>query len=57
MLSSQTKDQTTHAAMKRLQEHGLTVENILKTEDEVLGCLIMPVSFWKVIANAEKLGA
>lgn len=51
MLSSQTKDQTTHAAITRLQEHGLTVENILKTEDEVLGRLIMPVSFWKVIAN------
>lgn len=48
MLSSQTKDQTTHAAMKRLQKHGLTVENILATDDDTLGRLIIPVSFWKV---------
>uniref|UniRef100_A0A1B6CTS4 Endonuclease III homolog n=1 Tax=Clastoptera arizonana TaxID=38151 RepID=A0A1B6CTS4_9HEMI len=47
MLSSQTKDQVTHAAMNRLIEHGLTVENILKTDDETLGKLIYPVGFWK----------
>ena len=28
-------------------EHGLTVENILKTSDEKLGQLIYPVGFWK----------
>ena len=37
MLSSQTKDQVTAAAVKRLQERGLTVENIANnlTEDEI----------------------
>lgn len=48
MLSSQTKDQTTHAAMQRLQEYGLTINNILNTDDDTLGKLIIPVSFWKV---------
>ncbi|XP_066248123.1 endonuclease III-like protein 1 [Euwallacea similis] len=47
MLSSQTKDQVTHAAMLRLREHGCTVENILKMSDEKLGKLIVPVGFWK----------
>ncbi|XP_078691665.1 endonuclease III-like protein 1 [Branchiostoma floridae x Branchiostoma belcheri] len=47
MLSSQTKDQMTSAAMKRLIEHGLTVDNILKTSDQKLGELIYPVGFWK----------
>lgn len=49
MLSSQTKDQVTFAAMQRLREHGLTVENVLNTDDETLGKLIIPVGFWKVI--------
>lgn len=48
MLSSQTKDQVTHAAMLKLRDHGLTVENILVTDDKTLGELIYPVSFWKV---------
>lgn len=48
MLSSQTKDQVTYAAMGRLKEHGCTVENINSTSDEVLGKLIYPVGFWKV---------
>lgn len=48
MLSSQTKDQVTHAAMMRLREHGCTVDNILNTSDEKLGQLIYPVGFWKV---------
>ncbi|XP_078611877.1 endonuclease III-like protein 1 [Branchiostoma floridae x Branchiostoma japonicum] len=47
MLSSQTKDQMTSAAMKRLIDHGLTVDNILKTSDQKLGELIYPVGFWK----------
>ncbi|XP_074027524.1 nth-like DNA glycosylase 1 [Leptinotarsa decemlineata] len=47
MLSSQTKDQVTHAAMEKLKNHGCTVENILKTSDEKLGELIYPVGFWK----------
>ncbi|KAI5652091.1 hhH-GPD superfamily base excision DNA repair protein domain-containing protein [Phthorimaea operculella] len=47
MLSSQTKDQVTFAAMERLRERGLTVDNVLKMSDEELGKLIYPVGFWK----------
>lgn len=48
MLSPQTKDQVTFEAMKRLKEHGLTIDNILQTDDELLGELIKPVGFWRV---------
>jgi endonuclease-3 len=48
MLSSQTKDAVTYAAMKKLREHGLTVSSILATDEKTLGELIYPVSFWKV---------
>jgi endonuclease-3 len=48
MLSSQTKDAVTYAAMQKLRQHGLTVPNILNTDDKTLGELIYPVSFWKV---------
>lgn len=48
MLSSQTKDQVTAAAMTNLKNHGCTIENILKTSDEKLGQLIYPAGFWKV---------
>ncbi|XP_026215322.1 endonuclease III-like protein 1 isoform X2 [Anabas testudineus] len=47
MLSSQTKDQVTAAAMQKLRAHGCTVENILATDDETLGKLIYPVGFWR----------
>ncbi|GLV44582.1 uncharacterized protein CBL_13486 [Carabus blaptoides fortunei] len=47
MLSSQTKDQVTYAAMQKLLVHGLTVPNILNTTDAKLGELIYPVGFWK----------
>jgi endonuclease-3 len=47
MLSSQTKDQVTFAAMERLKSHGLTVQNILETNEATLGQLITPVGFWK----------
>ncbi|VEN47970.1 unnamed protein product [Callosobruchus maculatus] len=47
MLSSQTKDQVTFAAMQRLISHGCNIENILRTSNEVLGELIKPVGFWK----------
>ncbi|XP_017786808.1 PREDICTED: endonuclease III-like protein 1 [Nicrophorus vespilloides] len=47
MLSSQTKDEITHAAMQRLNQHGCTVKNIINTSDEDLGKLIYPVGFWK----------
>jgi len=47
MLSSQTKDQTNYAAMQRLKEHGLTPENIIKSDANTLEKLINPVSFYK----------
>ncbi|KAL0279385.1 UNVERIFIED_CONTAM: hypothetical protein PYX00_000960 [Menopon gallinae] len=50
MLSSQTKDQVTFAAMQRLKSYekgGLTVESVLEMSDETLGELIYPVGFWK----------
>ncbi|XP_031575103.1 endonuclease III-like protein 1 [Actinia tenebrosa] len=47
MLSSQTKDAVTSAAMEKLKAHGCTVENILATPDEKIGELIFPVGFWK----------
>ena len=49
MLSSQTKDQVTSAAMARLRQHGATVDKILSTSDDLLGSLIYPVGFWKVL--------
>lgn len=49
MLSSQTKDQVTFAAMERLIARGCcTVDGILALSDEELGKLIYPVGFWKV---------
>jgi len=47
MLSSQTKDQVTSAAMSRLRTHGCNVDNILATSDDQLGTLIYPVGFWR----------
>ncbi|XP_063058697.1 endonuclease III-like protein 1 [Engraulis encrasicolus] len=47
MLSSQTKDQVTAAAMQKLRAHGLTIPNILNTDDDTLGKLIYPVGFWR----------
>lgn len=52
MLSSQTKDQVTAAAMQKLRAHGCTVENILATDDETLGKLIYPVGFWRVMQRS-----
>ena len=48
MLSSQTKDQITSAAMAKLRNHGCNITNILQTSDKDLGELIYPVGFWKV---------
>lgn len=45
MLSSQTKDQQTAAAIRRLQKHGLTVGNILDTPENELDELISNVGF------------
>ncbi|EGC32185.1 hypothetical protein DICPUDRAFT_8477, partial [Dictyostelium purpureum] len=47
LLSSQTKDQVTHAAMVRLKEYGLNVETVLKTPNEKLETLIHPVGFYR----------
>ena len=55
MLSSQTKDQVTAAAMDNLKSHGCTIENILKTSDEKLGKLIYPAGFWKVCSATQNL--
>lgn len=48
MLSSQTKDQTTYAAMERLKKHGLTPANLVVSQVDILEKLIYPVSFYKV---------
>ncbi|XP_065176326.1 endonuclease III-like protein 1 isoform X1 [Sycon ciliatum] len=56
LLSSMTKDETTAAAMKKLQEHGLTVPDILATTESDVGKLIYPVGFWKTkAANLKKV--
>ena len=47
MLSSQTRDEVNYAAMMRLREHGLTVENIINTDLGELEQLIRPVGFWR----------
>ncbi|CAH0579469.1 unnamed protein product [Chrysodeixis includens] len=47
MLSSQTKDQVTFAAMERLRTRGLTVDSVLGMSDDELGKLIYPVGFWR----------
>jgi endonuclease III-like uncharacterized protein len=48
MLSAQTKDQITHAAMGRLKQNGLSVDMILNTPEEKIQELIYPVGFYKV---------
>eukprot|EP01098_Paradermamoeba_levis_P009203 TRINITY_DN381_c0_g1_i10.p1 TRINITY_DN381_c0_g1~~TRINITY_DN381_c0_g1_i10.p1 ORF type:complete len:147 (-),score=35.51 TRINITY_DN381_c0_g1_i10:209-595(-) len=45
MLSSQTRDEMTAAAVKKLQHHGLTVTNIISTPDTLLNSLISNVGF------------
>ncbi|XP_010000913.1 PREDICTED: endonuclease III-like protein 1 [Chaetura pelagica] len=47
MLSSQTKDQVTWGAMRRLRQRGLTVDSVLQMEDATLGEIIYPVGFWR----------
>jgi len=48
MLSSQTKDAVTYAAMDRLIDSGLTVNKIITMSEASVGELIYPVSFWRV---------
>ena len=45
MLSSQTKDAVVGSTIKALQKHGLTVENIHKTDHQTLNALIWSVGF------------
>ena len=45
MLSSQTKDTVNMATMKKLRDHGCTVQKILQTPDERLDELIHAVGF------------
>ncbi|EJD48672.1 DNA glycosylase [Auricularia subglabra TFB-10046 SS5] len=49
MLSSQTKDEVTHAAVMNLREAlgGLTVDNILAADDSVISGAIAKVGFWR----------
>lgn len=45
LLSSQTKDNTTYAAMKKLISHGLTIESVLKLTEKDIVEFIYGVSF------------
>ncbi len=45
MLSAQTRDEVTASAMDTLKQHGLTVENIILTEEAKLAELIRKVGF------------
>ena len=45
MLSSQTRDEINHAAMRRLVAHGCTPENILATDEDTLDAMLNPVGF------------
>lgn len=56
MLSSQTKDQVTSAAMLRLRRRGLTVDSVLQMDDDTLGQIIYPVGFWRVSAGTPSWG-
>lgn len=47
MLSSQTKDEVTHAAVGRLREFTLTPESIAGADEKQIEQLIYPVSFYK----------
>ena len=46
MLSSQTRDEAVASAMKALQQHGLTVDNIHATDVAVVKSLIKSVGFY-----------
>uniref|UniRef100_A0A8R1TR54 Endonuclease III homolog n=1 Tax=Onchocerca volvulus TaxID=6282 RepID=A0A8R1TR54_ONCVO len=47
MLSSQTKDHITAAAMHRLRTHGCTVDDLIVISTEELQQLLIPVGFYK----------
>jgi endonuclease-3 len=48
MLSSQTKDQVTSAAMERLKEVGCTLEKLITIPEKDLCELLKPVGFYRV---------
>ena len=47
LLSSLTTDERTFGAVKNLKSHGLTIDNIRKTNIEIIEELIKGVSFYK----------
>lgn len=47
MLSSQTKDEVTSAAMMRLRKHGCTVDSMIEIPTSDLEKLLCPVGFYK----------
>lgn len=51
MLSSQTKDTMTVAAMDRLLEKDFTVQMGLDIDTDELAKIIYPVGFWRVRSN------
>uniref|UniRef100_A0A3B0N865 Endonuclease III, putative n=1 Tax=Theileria annulata TaxID=5874 RepID=A0A3B0N865_THEAN len=51
MLSSQTKDEITAATMKNLKKRGLTLDNIIKMDEEELDSIISKVGFHKTKAK------
>lgn len=48
MLSSQTKDEVTAAAMNRLIARGCTLDSLRNTDENEIQKLIYPVGFYKV---------
>ena len=57
MLSSQTRDQATAAAMEVLRKHGNTVEKIAATPESKLAKLISAVGFFNVKAKSLRAAA
>jgi 3-methyladenine DNA glycosylase/8-oxoguanine DNA glycosylase len=47
LLSSQTRDEATHAARCALRAHGLTIESMLATPVDQIEALIRPVGFYR----------
>jgi endonuclease-3 len=52
LLSSQTKDEVTAAAVRRLQKLPLTIDTILTTNEATLAQLICPVGFYRRKASS-----
>ncbi|KAK6022607.1 base excision DNA repair protein, HhH-GPD family [Ostertagia ostertagi] len=52
MLSSQTKDEVTSAAMYRLRKHGCNVDAMIEIPTAELEKLLCPVGFYKVLSGS-----